>query len=137
MAPPRNGRSSRRWSAKTAARRGRNVALLLDLQGPKVRTGAHRDGQPLTLTPGQELTITTRSVLGTAQQIATTYQHLPADVQPGDQILLADGTIRLVVLAVEPEAVRTRGRTWRPAARASGDQRARACPLLASPHPQG
>jgi pyruvate kinase len=93
---------------QAAARLGRNVALLLDLQGPKVRTGAHRDGQPLALTPGQELTITTRPVLGTAQQIATTYQHLPADVQPGDQLLLADGTIRLVVVAVEPEAVRTR-----------------------------
>ncbi|MDP6699499.1 MAG: pyruvate kinase, partial [Candidatus Latescibacteria bacterium] len=78
---------------------GRTVAILQDLQGPKIRTGRHVDG-PLQLAAGQTFTITTAEVAGTAQQVSTTYEPLPRDVAAGDEILLSDGLLRLVVQKV-------------------------------------
>ncbi|MFN8535164.1 MAG: pyruvate kinase [Dehalococcoidia bacterium] len=90
-----------------AARERRSVAILLDLQGPKIRTGQNVDGQPIELVAGNDVVITTRPVLGTAQTIATTYLGLPADVRPGDRILLSDGAIGLVAIEVDHDSVRT------------------------------
>ncbi|GCE20664.1 hypothetical protein KDK_44640 [Dictyobacter kobayashii] len=53
------------------------VAILQDLQGPKIRTGLLQDGKPVRLVDGAQVTITTRDVLGTAECISTTYQQLP------------------------------------------------------------
>ena len=78
---------------------GRTVAILQDLQGPKIRTGRHVDG-PLQLAAGQTFTITTAEVAGTAQQVSTTYEPLPRDVAADDEILLSDGLLRLVVQKV-------------------------------------
>ncbi|HOV73888.1 MAG TPA: pyruvate kinase [Candidatus Hydrogenedentes bacterium] len=84
-----------------AAELGRNVAILADLQGPKMRTGLLRGGGPVTLVEGAALCITTRSVPGDAACVSTTYANLPNDVQGGDRILLADGTMELRVVRVE------------------------------------
>jgi pyruvate kinase len=90
-----------------AARARRNVAILLDLQGPKIRTGRNVDGRPIELPAGKELIITTRPVLGNQDIISTNYLSLPADVRPGDRILLSDGAIGLVALEVDHDSVRT------------------------------
>src|SRR6266478_3104526 len=82
-----------------SARLGYAVAILQDLQGPKIRTGALQDGRPVTLVDGAQLTITTRDVVGDAQLISTTYKPLPQDVKVGDRILLDDGLLELRVLS--------------------------------------
>jgi pyruvate kinase len=75
------------------------VAILLDLQGPKIRVGSLQDGQPIKLIDGATVTITTRKVPGTGSEIPTTYQSLARDVKEGDRILLDDGLLELRVLA--------------------------------------
>lgn len=83
------------------------VAILGDLQGPKIRTGVMQDGQ-LQLVPGSEVVITTREVVGAGSLIPTTYRQLPGDVRPGDQILLDDGLLELQVLKVAGDDVSCR-----------------------------
>src|SRR2546421_557990 len=74
------------------------VAILQDLQGPKIRTGLLQAGQSVRLLDGSQLTITTRDVVGNAEMISTTYKQLPQDVKPNDRILLNDGLLELRVL---------------------------------------
>lgn len=74
------------------------LAILQDLQGPKIRVGTLQGGQPIKLVEGTQVTITTRPDAGNAQTIPTTYEQLPADVKPGDRILLDDGLMELRVL---------------------------------------
>lgn len=81
-----------------SARLGYAVAILQDLQGPKIRTGALEGGKSVTLVDGANVTITTRPVMGNVQFISTTYQPLPQDVKVGDRILLDDGLMELRVL---------------------------------------
>ena len=81
-----------------AARLQCPIAILQDLQGPKIRTGQLQGGQPVTLADSATVTITTRSIIGDAHTISTTYQPLPQDVKAGDRILLDDGLIELRVL---------------------------------------
>jgi len=85
---------------RVAGEEGRTICILQDLQGPKIRTGRLRDGQPVMLKPGARVTITTRNVLGTPEVLSTTFQTLPAEVQPGSRILLSDGKLALRVLEV-------------------------------------
>ncbi len=80
-------------------RLGRPVAILQDLQGPKIRTGALQGGQPIRLVDGSNVTITTRPVIGDARMISTTYKQLAQDVKTGDRILLDDGLMELCVLS--------------------------------------
>jgi pyruvate kinase len=80
-----------------SARLGCAVAILQDLQGPKIRVGSLQEGQTITLIDDTWVTITTRSVAGDGQTIPTTYQQLPQDVKPGDRILLDDGLMELRV----------------------------------------
>jgi len=81
------------------------LAILLDLSGPKIRTGKLKDGQPIHLRAGQQLTITTRDVAGEERGdetvVATGYAPLPQDVKPGDRILFADGLIEARVEQVK------------------------------------
>lgn len=79
-------------------RLGCPIAILQDLQGPKIRVGSLRDGQPIRLVEGSQVTITARPVTGNAQTIPTTYEQLPQDVKAGDRILLDDGLMELRVL---------------------------------------
>ncbi len=89
-----------------SARLGCAVAILQDLQGPKIRTGQLKDGQPVMLVDGAETTITTCPIVGDADMFATTYQPLPQDVKVGDRILLDDGLLELRVLAHNETDVR-------------------------------
>jgi pyruvate kinase len=82
---------------EAAQRGGRAVAILMDLQGPKMRTGSLTDGQAVELVAGERFTITTRDITGDAQQVSTTYELLPTDVSAGDLVLLSDGLIELHV----------------------------------------
>jgi pyruvate kinase len=75
----------------------RPLAILLDLCGPKIRTGKLKDGQPVRLTAEQQLTITTRDIVGDETIVSTGYKSLPQDVKSGDRILFADGLIELRV----------------------------------------
>jgi pyruvate kinase len=86
-------------------RRRQAVAILGDLQGPKIRTGLMKEGA-LELEPGKEVTITTRKVLGEGGLIPTTYSALPGDVSRGDSVLLDDGLMELEVLEATGEEVR-------------------------------
>jgi pyruvate kinase len=92
---------------QVSARKHTPVAILQDLQGPKIRLGTFRGGRA-SLTPGAEFVITTLPVEGTAAQASTTYGHLPRDVKGGDRILLADGAIELTVLESTENTVRCR-----------------------------
>jgi pyruvate kinase len=84
-----------------AERLSRPLAILQDLQGPKIRTGALAGGKPITLHDGQRLTITTRPIEGTSESVSTTYEAFPLDVKPGDRILLSDGAIELRTLGIK------------------------------------
>jgi len=84
--------------ARAAAKKvGQPIAVLVDLSGPKIRTGELKDDQPVKLTPGQIFTITTRSVVGDVNQVSTNYHDLPRVVKPGSRMLLDDGALSLVV----------------------------------------
>lgn len=77
---------------------GTSIALLQDLQGPKIRVN---DVQPgVVLQPHQELIITTRPLLGNQEIVSTSYENLPRDVKVGDKILIDDGKIELKVKEV-------------------------------------
>ncbi len=80
-----------------AVEAGRPIAIVLDLQGPKIRTGRLRDAQPVTLPDGADFMLTTRTVPGDASCVSTTYDQLAQDVHAGDTILLNDGLIELRV----------------------------------------
>jgi pyruvate kinase len=81
------------------------IAILADLPGPKIRTGALVRGRPVMLHAGQRFTITTAEVPGTNALVSTTFKRLPREVHRGDRILLADGLIELRVLAVRGPSV--------------------------------
>jgi pyruvate kinase len=81
-----------------SARLGCAIAILQDLQGPKIRTGTLEGGSPVLLADGARVTITTRDVVGNAETIPITYRQLPQDVKEGDRILLDDGLLELRVL---------------------------------------
>ncbi|GAB7189722.1 pyruvate kinase [Kineococcus sp. NUM-3379] len=79
---------------------GRSVAVLADLQGPKIRLGKFTDG-PHQLAVGDRITITTEDVPGTRELVSTTYKGLTGDVSAGDRILIDDGRVGLRVLEVD------------------------------------
>ncbi len=90
-----------------ADRQGRAVAILLDLQGPKIRVGKFDNGA-VELKKGSEFTITTdTSIVGDETRVSTTYGGLPNDVRVGDQILLDDGYLALAVSEVVGHEVKT------------------------------
>ena len=75
---------------------GSHIALLQDLQGPKIRVNEMKEGT--ILKPKETLIITTRELLGDHEIVSTSYQGLPKDVKPGDMILIDDGKIELKVI---------------------------------------
>lgn len=82
-----------------AKKQGRNVAILQDLQGPKIRTGDVTEGTELV--EGDEVVIASGDFLGDANRLATTYEHLAEDVKPGDRLLIDDGLLGLRVERIE------------------------------------
>ncbi|MFT9243139.1 MAG: pyruvate kinase, partial [Bifidobacterium aquikefiri] len=91
---------------------GRNVAALVDIQGPKIRCGwfkKNADGEDkVILKEGQEFTITTEDVTGDEHITSTTFKGLPGDCHAGDPILIDDGKVRLEVTSVEGNEVHTK-----------------------------
>ncbi|GAB3598773.1 pyruvate kinase [Angustibacter peucedani] len=86
---------------------GRSVAVLVDLQGPKIRLGNFASG-PQVLENGDTFTITTEDVPGDKDLVSTTYAGLPGDVGPGDRILIDDGKVAVEVTSVDGPRVTTR-----------------------------
>jgi pyruvate kinase len=74
----------------------RPIALLMDLQGPKIRTGRVAAGKA-ELKAGHPFILTTRPVAGTSASVSTPFKSLPKDLKPGDPVLMDDGRIRLLV----------------------------------------
>jgi pyruvate kinase len=81
------------------------IAILADLQGPKIRTGPLAAGAPVMLRAGQKFVITTARVLGDSTRVSTVFKPLPREVHRGDRILLSDGLIELRVLQVRDREV--------------------------------
>jgi pyruvate kinase len=79
---------------------GHAVAVLADLQGPKIRLGTFTDG-PVTWDTGSRVCITVDEVEGTAERVSTTYKGLAADARVGDRLLVDDGKLALSVVSVD------------------------------------
>ena len=92
---------------QASLRQQRPLAVLADLQGPKIRTGTLAGGHSVRLEAGKQFIITTAKVPGDASRVSTTFQFLPRDVRPGDRVLLADGLIELRVTSVRGRDVVT------------------------------
>ncbi len=93
-----------RAAAKEA---GRPVAILVDLQGPKIRLARFKAG-PHDLSRGDIFTITTDEVEGTKDRVGTTYKGLPGDCKAGDRILIDDGKVTVEVIEVKGNDVITK-----------------------------
>ncbi|HOT77962.1 MAG TPA: pyruvate kinase, partial [Candidatus Wallbacteria bacterium] len=78
-----------------------NVAILADLQGPKIRVSKLPDSKPIELTTSSEVTVTTAENRFGPAIIPTIYKNLPSDVKPGSRILLDDGLFELKVLEIK------------------------------------
>ena len=91
---------------RTAAREtGRAVAVLADLQGPKIRLGKFANG-PHIWANGDTVTITSDDILGTPDRVSCTYAKLPQEVKVGDRLLIDDGKVAVEVSAVEGNDIR-------------------------------
>src|SRR5207245_1823936 len=82
---------------RAAQRARREVAVLQDLAGPKIRTGRLESGRPIVLTPGDTLRIATGDFVGGPGRISTTFAGLGRSVHPGDRLMLAGGHLALRV----------------------------------------
>ncbi|MEO8094524.1 MAG: pyruvate kinase, partial [Pseudolysinimonas sp.] len=91
---------------KAAEDSGRAVAIMVDLQGPKIRLGKFEAG-PYELAVGDTFKITTEDVVGTKELSGTTFKGLPDDVSPGDFLLIDDGKVKVQVTEVKGKVVTT------------------------------
>jgi pyruvate kinase len=90
-----------------ADRAGVPIAVLVDLQGPKIRLARFANG-PHELSRGDVFTITTDEIEGTKDRVGTTYKGLPGDCKPGDRILIDDGKVTVEVTSVTKTDVITK-----------------------------
>jgi pyruvate kinase len=90
-----------------AAEAGKPVAILADLQGPKIRLARFKAG-PHDLARGDIFTITTDEIEGTKERVGTTYKGLPGDCKAGDRILIDDGKVTVEVIEVKGNDVVTK-----------------------------
>src|SRR5258705_5417104 len=93
----RDHRRAIRAIRQASARASRTVALLLDLQGPRLRVG-HVEGGAVRLATGTHVLVTNRNVVGTSERIPIVYSGLMHDVNEGDRVLIDDGKIELRVV---------------------------------------
>jgi len=89
-----------------AAEAGVPIAILVDLQGPKIRLARFKEG-PHDLARGDIFTITTDEIEGTKERVGTTYKGLPGDCKAGDRILIDDGKVTVEVTEVKGNDVIT------------------------------
>lgn len=97
-----------RRARASADRLKRPLSVLVDLSGPKIRTGLLKGGQPVALEPNSIFTLTTRSVEGNSREVSTNYTGIARDVRPGARVLLDDGAVELVVESTTDTDVVTR-----------------------------
>ena len=90
-----------------AQRVGKPVALMADLQGPKIRVGKFADGEVMLVKGAGFVLDAQRETPGDVDAVGLDYKELPRDVRPGDRLLLNDGLIVLTVQAVRGEQVHT------------------------------
>jgi pyruvate kinase len=90
---------------RAAQKENRNVCILQDLQGPKIRTGRLDRHEPIELKSGSTVIITPRDIAGTPTRISTTFPDLASEVTTGARILLRDGLIELRVRTVRGKDV--------------------------------
>lgn len=83
---------------------GKPVAVLADLQGPKIRLGKFVDGEA-EWTAGDRVFITSDDVEGTSQRVSTTYKKLPSEARKGDRLLVDDGKLSLEVISVDDNEI--------------------------------
>jgi pyruvate kinase len=76
------------------------IGILLDLQGPRIRTGAIQDEQPVKLETGSIIRVTSDPVLSTNNRIQINYPYLSKDLNIGNQILIADGQLELKIVDI-------------------------------------
>ena len=94
--------------ARAAAKKlNRPMAVLVDLSGPKIRTGLLQNAKPVMLEAGSEFTLTSRDIEGSASEVSTNFKEIPKLVTKGDKILLDDGAIELIVKKVTKTDVTT------------------------------
>lgn len=93
---------------QVSAERGRPIAIMLDLQGPKIRTGELAGNQPVLLKEGSEMVLTIRDVPSQEGLISIRYAHLIQDVNIEDRVLIDDGRIELEVLSKSDTDMRVR-----------------------------
>ena len=87
------------WVRAAAVEAGRSVAVLQDIQGPKLRVGEFPSGS-IRLKKGDEVRLVPDGGMGDRDVIPVGYEQLLDDVRPGDRVLLADGLIRLEVIGM-------------------------------------
>jgi pyruvate kinase len=104
---------------EAATRAGRDIGVLGDLPGPKLRL-SDVEGGVVELEVGAELELTTEVVAGTRERLPLSWDGLPKAVSPGDEVYLADGRIRLRVLETAPTRVRCEVETGGPVASHQG-----------------
>ena len=90
-----------------AKKANKAVAILVDLQGPKIRLGRFSSG-PHELSRGDIFTITTNDTDGTKDKVSTTYKGLPGDCKAGDLIMIDDGKVSVQVVQVKGSDVITK-----------------------------
>ena len=110
-----------RAAAKSA---DKALAVLADLQGPKIRLGRFADG-PHEWPTGDRVTITVDDIIGTRDRVSTTYKGLARDARPGDRLLIDDGKVALVVTEVDRQRRDLHGHRGRPGLQQQGDLAAR------------
>ena len=96
-------RQIRRLSAKN----GKQIGIIGDLQGPKIRIG-ELESTPLELRKGADLIITTQRIKGSGRRVSTSYGKLHRDVAPGDRIFLRDGSMAVRVVKIEDRDIHCR-----------------------------
>lgn len=88
---------------EVAGKAGKNIAILMDTKGPEVRLGKFK--QPVRLTAGQKVNLTTEKTEASSRRLPVTYSDLPGEVLPGNVILIADGLIELKVISTSSTEV--------------------------------
>lgn len=85
----------------------KSIGLLLDLCGPKIRTGETIDGMPIQIKSGTRLILTSKSILGYSSRIHVNHSYLSEDLHTGDRVLIDDGRIELRVSKIQDEEIET------------------------------
>lgn len=88
---------------ETAARVGKNLGILVDIRGPRIRIGELE--APLFLRAGEEVELVTENATGAGMRIPVNYEGIARDVRPGDTVLIADGLVCLRVLETSERSV--------------------------------